>query len=65
MFPVGTVLENHIISDDAVDVKRSDNDLIGDHVAQGDDGPEEMEIFGTDVYWKIALRGGQRIGSWV
>lgn len=59
VFPVGTKLENHILSDDAVHVKKNVLDLVDKVVLDG----EEIEILGCDVYWRIALRGGEMIRS--
>lgn len=65
VFPEGHVLENHVFSDDATHVKTCNQDLIADFtVDEGDaDAQETVDLFGLDIYWRIALQGGERIRS--
>ena len=65
MFPEDTRFENHILSDDAVIVKKGVNDLVETaKLNEGDkDEEEEIELLGMDVYWRIAKQGGDLIRS--
>jgi len=77
VFPEATQLENHILSDDAVHVKKETNkmvetDMIDDDSDNDSDGEEEnskkkkltpFELLGMDVCWRIAWRGGDMIRS--
>ncbi len=62
VFPEGTQLENHILSDDAVHVRKEVNEMVDDVVfEEGTEEEETVEILGTDIYWRIAKSGGTRI----
>ena len=64
VFPKGTELENHILSDDAVNVKKHYNDLVESvKLNEGEDDEEEVELLGLDIYWRIATKGGEMIRS--
>lgn len=66
VFPEGTLLENHVMSDNAEHVTRHSFDLVGsfafpDETVKGK--TVEIEIFGLDVHWRIALKGGVMLRS--
>jgi hypothetical protein len=64
VFPEGTVLENHIISGDAVHVKKEFMELSEKNSAINEKGKtEEVEQLSGEVYWRIALTGGERLRS--
>ena len=62
VLPDGTELENHIMSDDAVHVKKVAMDLEETMKKYDeDDIEEEFTLVGMDVYWRIALKGGDML----
>lgn len=64
VLPQMTRFENYILSDDAVHIKKESQDLYTEIKITDDVGNvEEIELFGQDVYWRIALQGGERISS--
>jgi hypothetical protein len=64
VFPHGTEIENHILSDDAVHVKKESLDLVGSYTYTDDKNKNhDMELYGLDVYWRIAVKGGEMIRS--
>jgi hypothetical protein len=64
VFPVGTEMENFVLSDDAVHVKKSTLDLVGSYSFVDDrNKTQEVELLGVDVHWRIAVRGGEMIRS--
>ena len=65
VFPQGTQLENHVLSDDAVHVKKGSLDLVGSYQFLDHDknALEDVEIYGMDVHWCIAVKGGEMIRS--
>ena len=64
VFPQGTELENHIFSDDAAHVKRGSLDLVGYYKYMDEkDEQQEVELYGMDVHWWIAVKGGEMICS--
>ena len=65
VLPQGTELENHILSDDAKHVKKMTNDLVATiKLNEGDEHEEEeVELLGLDVYWRIAIKGGEMLRS--
>jgi hypothetical protein len=64
VFPQGTHLENHVFSGDAVHVKKESLDLC-DSFSYVDENnkTKDVELFGMDVYWRIAVKGGEMIRS--
>jgi hypothetical protein len=62
VLPEGTELENHILSDDAVHVKKGVNEMV-ESVKLDPDEDEITEVFGCDIYWRIAKKGGNMIRS--
>jgi len=59
VFPKGVHLENHVFSDDATIVKKHLNDL---YATIRDDG-DKIDLCGMDIYWKIAIKGGELVGA--
>ena len=53
VFPEGTHLVNYTLSDDATHVKMETNEMIYVHEE------EDIELFGMDVHWRIAVDGGE------
>ena len=64
VFPEDKYLVNTVMSNDPVDVLRTINGLT-DHgiLEEGKPNEEHVEIFGTDIFWRIALAGGDQIHS--
>lgn len=64
VFPEGTHLENHVFSDNATLINKENNDLVHSlKIDVGTEDEEDVELFGMDVYWRIATTGGQMIRS--
>jgi hypothetical protein len=64
VFPQGTQMENHILSDDAVHVKRGTLDLVGSYEYLDEKNKnQDVELIGLDVHWRIAVKGGDMIRS--
>ena len=64
VLPEGVELENHIMSDDAVHVKKEAMDLEETmKKLDEDDMEEEFTLVGMDIYWRIALKGGDMLRS--
>jgi hypothetical protein len=74
VFPKGITLENYIFSDDAIHVKTESMDLVGKTKLtteedegsdddDDDDDDDEVEIWGQEVYWRMAMSGGDRLRS--
>jgi hypothetical protein len=64
VFPLGTEMENHILSDDAVHVKKGTLDLVGSYQFVDEKGKQQdVELLGVDVHWRIAVKGGEMIRS--
>jgi hypothetical protein len=64
VFPEGTQLENHILSDDASHVKKGTLDLVGSYQFLDDKSKmQDVELFGMDVHWRVAVKGGEMIRS--
>jgi hypothetical protein len=66
VFPEDTELENHILSDNAEHVTRHSFDLVGCYAFPDETAKNkvtEMEIFGLDVHWRIAVKGGVMLRS--
>jgi hypothetical protein len=59
VFPPTTQFENHVLSGDANYVLKETLDLYGSIW----EGNEEIQLLGTDVHWRIALKGGEMICS--
>ena len=60
VFREGTILENHIFSDDHTQVNEDINDMA--KTIKDDDGNEVL-VSGTAVNWRVVLSGGARFGS--
>ena len=61
VFPPGTQLENHILSDDGVHVKKGVEDL--DDTVKEEGEEDDTPVYATDIYWRIALAGGNMLRS--
>ena len=59
IFKKGVILENHIFSDDATDIKVEVNDVIADIDNDGD----KLEVMGTSLFWRVAVAGGSKLKS--
>jgi hypothetical protein len=57
VFPESVVLENHIFSDDSSNVRKHIHPM----EAQFMDDDEVTDINGVDVFWRIAVSGGDRL----
>ena len=57
VFPKSTYFENHTFSDDAIQIKKHNLDF-EEEVLGG-----AVIVTGEDIYWRIALSGGDRITS--
>jgi hypothetical protein len=60
IFKKGTNLENHVFSDDAIDITVQVNDMIAS-VDNGDG--ESLEVMGTTLFWRIAVAGGSKLAA--
>ena len=75
VFPKDVILENFIFSDDAIHVRTDSMDLVAkvklsdpdsdDEEEDNDEKSEELvvDLLGQDVYWRIAVVGGERLKS--
>jgi hypothetical protein len=64
VLPKGTTLENYIISHDSVHVKKGNQEMEKAFEVENDDGTTEMEtLYGMDVYWRIAVAGGNMVSD--
>jgi predicted metal-dependent RNase len=59
IFPKDVRLENHIFSDDAVQVRLEVNDM----EATIDNEGEDLDVMGTTLFWQIAVAGGSKLAS--
>jgi hypothetical protein len=57
VFPEHILLENHIWSGDSTNIKKDINDM-QDKFLNVD---ENINILGIDVYWRVAISGGEKI----
>jgi hypothetical protein len=64
VLPRGTLLENHVISHNSVHVKKAIKELATTLETEDDDGNVTEEVlYGTDVYWRIAVQGGNMVSD--
>lgn len=64
VFPIGTEMENFVLSDDAVHVKKATLDLVSSYSFVDEKNKNtEVELLGVDVHWRIAIKGGEMIRS--
>jgi len=59
VFPIGTVFENFVLSQNDTRVLKGQLDFCDDFLIGG----EEYEVLGAGVFWRIALKGGELIRS--
>jgi len=64
VLPKGTMLENYIISHDSVHVQKGTQEMEKKFEVETDDGSTEWEtLYGMDVYWRIAVAGGNMVSD--
>lgn len=61
VFPRDVRLENYVFSEDGIVVRKFVNDMYSSMEVEGDDGIIEFDIEGVDVYWRIAIDGGEAL----
>lgn len=62
VFGGGIVLENHVFSGDAVQVRSDSSDMVENLVVNADtDEAKVVKLLGSSVYWRIAKQGGDMI----
>jgi hypothetical protein len=65
VFPPGTEMENHVMSDDAVHVKSEVFELYSQFETFDPEKKKSdtLDLYGLDVHWRIAVKGGQMLSS--